>query len=303
MRLWNSAANAALFSTTLLRNMVRGKTGMTSRNWIRHITRTLLTVCGLLALAVLLAAMPSRRSPALPQQESSPAQAPAPQATEHTNAMQHDQMPGMDMSDEKHSEGNAVNDMMHRHHHVAGPHMRLTAPRPRNKADEQRAAQLAAQLREAIAKYKDYHVALADGYKIFLPGVPQPEYHFTSYWHGFLEALTFDPARPTSLLYKKVSGGYELVGAMYTMPKSATEEQLNARVPLSVAQWHLHTNLCLPPRGQKKSADWTRFGLHGSISTQRACAAAGGRFRPSIFGWMVHVYPFEDSPEKIFGMH
>src|SRR5271165_1668128 len=78
----------------------------------------------------------------------------------------------------------------------------------------------------AIPNYKDYHVALNDGYKIFLPNVPQPEYHFTNYTNGFLEAFTFDPARPTSLLYKKATDGYELVGAMYTMPKRANEEQL-----------------------------------------------------------------------------
>jgi hypothetical protein len=90
---------------------------------------------------------------------------------------------------------------------------------------------------------------------------------------------------------------------MYTMPKRATEDQLNARVPLSVAMWHLHTNLCMPPRAQVRNADWTKFGLKGSIATQDACDAAGGRFRPSIFGWMVHVYPYEDSLDKIFVMH
>ena len=73
-----------------------------------------------------------------------------------------------------------------------------------------------------------------------MPDIPQPEYHFTSYKNGFLEAFTFDPARPTSLLYKKTSAGYELVGAMYTMPKRASEDQLNVRVPLSIASWHLH---------------------------------------------------------------
>jgi len=94
-----------------------------------------------------------------------------------------------------------------------------------------------------------------------------------------------------------------LVGAMYTMPKRATEEQLDARVPLSVAMWHLHTNLCMPPRAQLRNADWTKFGLKGSIATQDACDAAGGRFRPSIFGWMVHVYPYEESLDKVFVMH
>ncbi|HEV7512500.1 MAG TPA: hypothetical protein VGO27_12450, partial [Candidatus Acidoferrum sp.] len=130
-----------------------------------------------------------------------------------------------------------------------------------------------------------------------------PEYHFTSYKNGFLGAFNFDPSRPTSLLYKKTSGGYELVGAMYTMPKRATEDQLNARVPLSIASWHLHTNLCLPPRDQLRTADFTKFGLKGAIATQDACDAAGGRFQPSIFGWMVHVYLYEDSLDKIFAMH
>ena len=90
---------------------------------------------------------------------------------------------------------------------------------------------------------------------------------------------------------------------MYTMPKRATEDQLNARVPLGIASWHLHTNLCLPPHDQMRSADFTKFGLKGSIATQDACEAAGGRFQPSIFGWMVHVYPYEDSLDKIFAMH
>jgi len=90
---------------------------------------------------------------------------------------------------------------------------------------------------------------------------------------------------------------------MYTMPKRATEEQLNGRVPLSVAMWHLHTNLCMPPKDRAKTADWTKFGLQGSISTQDACDAAGGNFHSSVFGWMVHVYPYEDSLDKIFAMH
>src|SRR5229473_2043575 len=85
--------------------------------------------------------------------------------------------------------------------------------------DAARAAEIVTQLRAGIEKYKDYHVALNEGYKIFLPNLPQPEYHFTKYVNGFLEAFSFDPARPTSLLYKKTSDGYELVGAMYTMPK------------------------------------------------------------------------------------
>src|SRR5437879_1783174 len=131
----------------------------------------------------------------------------------------------------------------------------------------------------------------------------QHQYHLTNYWNGFLEGFSVDPARPTSLLYRKTADGYELVGAMYTMLKRATEEQLNARVPLSVATWHLHTNLCMPQKGQFRNADWTKFGLKGSIATQEGCDAANGRFQPVIFGWLVHLYPFEDSLDQVFAIH
>ncbi len=200
---------------------------------------------------------------------------------------------------DKNVEQGAVSSMTPGHHRM-GPHMKMTASRPQRPEDLARADELVKTLRGALHKYRDYRVALADGFQPFLPNIPQPQYHFTNYWHGFLEAFAFDPARPTSLLYRKTPGGYELVGAMYTMPKNATQEQLHERVPLSVASWHLHTNLCLPPAEAGARADWTKFGLAGSIATPESCAKAGGRFLPSVFGWMVHVYPFETSREKIF---
>jgi hypothetical protein len=252
-------------------------------------------------VTVLLAAMPGHHAPAAQSQESQ--QPPPVKQTQQLQSQAMDpNMPGMDMDDAKANEAHAVHDMTPgQHAHSA--HMHMTAPRPQTPEDVARAKEIVDQLREGIEKYKDYRVALADGYKIFLPNLKQPEYHFTNYRNGFLEAFTFEPSRPTSLLYKRTSTGYELVGAMYTMPKRATEDQLNERVPLSVATWHLHTNLCMPPLGQRRHADWTKFGLRGSIATQEACDAAGGRFHPVIFGWMVHVYPFEDSSDKIFAMH
>ncbi|HYL61700.1 MAG TPA: hypothetical protein VE077_03685 [Candidatus Methylomirabilis sp.] len=249
----------------------------------------------ILFVTILLAAMPGHHAPA---------QTPAPpQSTQQPPSAQSKDMAGMDMGDAKSSEKAAVEDMTPGHHDARSLHMFMTSMRPETSEDAQRAQEVVAQLRAGIEKYRDYHVALNDGFKIFLPNLPQKEYHFTSYRNGFLEAFTFDPARPTSLLYKKTATGYELVGAMYTMPKRATEDQLNGRIPLSVATWHLHTNLCMPPRDQLRHADWTKFGLQGSIATQEACDAAGGRFHPVIFGWMVHVYPFEDSADRIFAMH
>ena len=220
--------------------------------------------------------------------------------------MDHD-MPGMKMgqgADEKdqQTEHGAMDAMSHMHHHQMGPHMYMTKLRTATPQDWAKADEIAGELRESIEKYKDYHVALADGFRIFMPNLPQAEYHFTNYYNGFLESFSFDPTRPTSLLYKKTKTGYDLIGAMYTMPKRVSEEQLNERVPLSVAQWHLHTKLCMPRQGTSAATPtWTKFGLQGSILTKEACTEAGGTFYPVIFGWMVHVYPFEDSREKIWG--
>ena len=180
-------------------------------------------------------------------------------------------------------------------------HMRMTALRPANAADEKRAAEIVATLRQSIAKYEDYHVALAEGFRIFAPSVPQKHYHFTSGRNAIRAQFVFDPARPTSLLYKKTADGYQLEGAMYTAQRRYTEAQLNARVPLSIARWHQHVDFCLPPRGgAMRQADWKQFGLEGSISTEQACQAAGGRWFPVVFGWMVHVYPFESDPANIW---
>jgi hypothetical protein len=262
---------------------------------VQVLTKTGMLLGALFVFTLLLAALPAHRAPV---QEASTQESSA-----QSPEVDHGSMSGMDMSDEDANEKAAVHDMTPGHHDAHSQHMMMTTMRAQTPEDVQRAKGIVAQLRAGIEKYRNYHVALDEGFKIFMPNVPQPEYHFTSYRNGFLEAFTFDPGRPTSLLYRKTQTGYELVGAMYTMPKRASEDQLNARVPLSVATWHLHTNLCMPPRAQLRNADWSKFGLKGSIATQDACDAAGGRFRPSIFGWMVHVYPYEDSLDKIFAMH
>jgi hypothetical protein len=209
-------------------------------------------VAAVLVFAILLAALPAHRAPAQSQGSAQESSAGA--------EADHDSMPGMNMTDEHANEKAAVHEMTAGHADAHSVHMTMTQMRAENPEDEQRATEIVVQLRAGIEKYRDYHVALNDGFKIFMPNVPQPEYHFTSYRNGFMEAFTFDPGRPTSLLYRKTPDGYELVGAMYTMPKRATEEQLNARVPLSVAMWHLHTNLCMPGRTDLRTADWSKFG-------------------------------------------
>ncbi len=191
---------------------------------------------------------------------------------------------------------------------MAHLHMRMTPLRPANPGDSARAARLASNIRAALAKYHDVHAALADGYEEFLPNVPQQVYHFTSWRNAVAESFRFDPAQPTSLLYRKgADGSYTLVGAMYTEPRRASEHDLDQRVPLSVAQWHQHVNLCVPPRGE--SARWTEardgkpvFGPASPIATEAACSAVGGHFIPHLFGWMVHANVFaSDDPAVVWG--
>ena len=215
----------------------------------------------------------------------------------NTTAMQ--EMPGMGSDGSAH----AMHSMEGRHVDM-GPHMRMTTLRDLRSGDAERAQQVADAARKVAEKYQDYKVALADGYKIFLPNLPQKQYHFTNYWYGFEAGRHFNPDHPTSLLYEKQDNGYKLIGVMYTAPKTATEDQLDDRIPLSIAQWHAHVNMCIPPDDRKKEL-WgpnAKFGLAGSITTRQECDDAGGRFQPQIFGWMVHVYPFEQKPEDVWSV-
>ena len=181
-----------------------------------------------------------------------------------------------------------------------GPHFKWTELRPAAPGDAERAEEIVRTLRGELEKYRDYQAAIEAGYKPFLKDTPQPQVHFTNYRLGMQAAFRFDPAQPTSLLYRKKGEGFELIGAMYTAPQRTTEEELNARIPLSVVQWHQHVNICLPPLGSGKQANWRVFGPAGSIATEAECEEAGGRFKAVLFGWMVHVNPFEETAEKIW---
>lgn len=187
------------------------------------------------------------------------------------------------------------------HQHME-KHMRWTAPRTESPEDLTRANEIVATLRSSLDRYKDYKAAVADGYEPFLPDLDLPMYHFTNYRRSIAAAFSFDPEKPSSLLYRKHATGYELIGVMYTAPRRFSEEELHKRVPLSIARWHQHVNICLPSGSaiERAQADWTRFGPAGSIATESECKEANGRWQPVLFGWMVHVYPFEETREKIW---
>ncbi|MEO8451426.1 MAG: hypothetical protein ABI647_16655 [Gemmatimonadota bacterium] len=123
----------------------------------------------------------------------------------------------------------------------------------------------------------------------------QRTFHYTKTSNAIGAALRFDPAAPTSLLYRPdAHGKLVLVGAMYTAPARVSEDELDRRFPLSIASWRQHVNLCLPKKGDEQRWLETRggkmlFGPEGSIATEADCAEANGRFVPVPFGWMLHV--------------
>jgi hypothetical protein len=190
---------------------------------------------------------------------------------------------------------------------VEEAHMRMTALTQPAPGDAAQAAEVLAALRTGLEPYADYHRALADGFTIFAPNLPQRVYHFSNRQRALVSAFHFNPAEPTSLLYEKTSDGYRLIGAMYTAPRWVSLAELNKRVPLSMAQWHEHTNWCLPKQGEmarlgERNADGRPlFGGRGTITTGAGCSAAGGRFFPQAFGWMLHIYPFASNEGDVWG--
>jgi len=224
----------------------------------------------------------------------------------HDMSSMKDMPMGAEKGGDKDSDSDASLHVMHsmEGHMDMGPHMKMTAPRQLKPGDAARAQQVVEAARKASEKYTDYHVALADGFKIFHPELPQKMYHFTNYGYAMEAAFRFNLEHPTSLLYEKHGDAYKLIGVMYTAPKRFTEDDLDQRIPLSVALWHEHVNFCAAPPGRKSEylSPHTQFGLHGSITTQEACDAAGGTFHPVIFNWMVHVYPFEKNQASIWSV-
>src|SRR5579884_3616138 len=140
-----------------------------------------------------------------------------------------------------------------------GPHMKMTAYRPATAQDMARVEAIVQNAHACFDKYRDYHLALRDGYRIFAPDVAQ--------------------------------GGYQFVGVMYSAPANDTEDQLNQFIPLSITPWHLHTNICLPAGDTSTFLfpNNSLFGLTGTIATKAQCDKLGGTFYSSLFGWMVHI--------------
>ncbi len=227
-------------------------------------------------------------------------------------------MPGMDMSGKgaggaktAGSDADSMRDMADMKN--MGPsmaamagHMAMTPRRPVEPGDEERAKAVVATAKATMERYKDYKKAVADGYVMANPTVDQPQFHFNNDANAKLADTQFDPAKPTALLYRRTpSQRFKLEGVMYTARPDATADELNQRIPLSVARWHEHVNFCGAPadKVQEYHGDHPKFGMFGSIRTKEACDAEHGTFLPYVFTWMIHVFPYEGNEKDVFSMN
>src|SRR6202522_1441015 len=122
-------------------------------------------------------------------------------------------MEGMDMGGMEMGSGHDMSQMsddgamMDHDMHMGGNmknmslHMAYTDLRAANPADKARAAVLVTDLQHALAKYKNYHVAEADGFKPFHPEIKQQKVvHFTRNWSGLKASVAFNPDRKSTRL-------------------------------------------------------------------------------------------------------
>jgi hypothetical protein len=209
-------------------------------------------------------------------------------------------MPGMDMGDNADMSGMGPSMAA-----MAG-HMYMTPLRPKQPGDTEKAIAVVAAAKATMERYKDHRKALLDGYVIANPKLKQPQYHFMNQANTREADLHFDPSKPTALLYRRTpTQEYKLEGVMYTTSPDATEDELNQRVPLSIARWHRHINYCAAPEDRIKDyqSAHPKFGMFGSINTEEACAAERGIFHAHIFTWMVHIFPYEPDFKEVFSMN
>ena len=155
-------------------------------------------------------------------------------------------------------------------------------------ADHARVDAVLAATRAATARYQDVPLALAAGYTHSTPFFPTA--HYSNYLYAGVAAVgTFDPARPTSLLYVKIAWKPSLAGVMYTAPAADTPAQLAHLLPSTLVSWHQHLNVCY--LGQA-----VQVGV-----APDACTTRGGRWAPKS-QWMLHAWLYLANPDGTFAI-
>jgi hypothetical protein len=142
-------------------------------------------------------------------------------------------------------------------------------------------AALLEKARRAPEKYKDVHLAAADGYQAIGPDVPGMGIHYIGSKGG--------AGQPPILLHEKdpsVAGGYQRVGvrSLLSAVEGPDGQPQEGPFPKALAPWHRHANNCvLADRSVR------------SHLSDNQCSAQGGHF-PAKSQWMVDAWIWKDSP-------
>jgi hypothetical protein len=176
-------------------------------------------------------------------------------------------------------------------HSAMSEHMAWSDTRLATDADRERAREIVKTLQTALAKYKDYHVAEAHGFRPFHPELRQDIYHFTRWQNGLKAAFTFDPAEPTSLLYKKTSHDGYAWSARCTPRRAESVKRSSISACRSELRDGIGTstfasrprNSARPPTG-RSSASTARL-----RPRRRATRQADGSIRRSSDGWCTSI--------------
>jgi hypothetical protein len=168
---------------------------------------------------------------------------------------------------------------------------------------------IVARLRAAIRPFMDTGAAIAAGYRKVPPFEGQLMFHFGSVDREYAEARDLNPERPSNLVYRRGSDGrLHLAGAMFIAPEESGADELDRRLPTSLAQWHRHGLLCraAPGFGLRSLAlrrdGHPLFGSDSPVASQAACDSIGGVFSAVDGPWMAHVFVFDgESQDAIWG--
>jgi hypothetical protein len=141
-------------------------------------------------------------------------------------------------------------------------------------------------------KYPTTEAAEAAGYRNTTSDVPFMGMHYLNF--DMVRKGTFEPDRPTGLLFSKVDDGPpKLVGVWFLLLPGVggnTREQQPAGFAGDLDMWHAHIGLCL-------------VGTSGASEgeTRESCAEKGGNFTADL-RWMMHVWvaPDFDNPQGTF---
>jgi hypothetical protein len=147
-------------------------------------------------------------------------------------------------------------------------------------------------IRAAMKRYRDVHVALAEGWHKEHQDWPEIGSHFyrAGDWAGSFPARPeLDPLDPEFLMYSKLlTGEWKLVAVAYVVDQALYPDP---PTELTGAVYHEHVWNCIADGEELEEEDW------GVISREE-CDIMGGRWSPGGV-WMTHVW-LVDNPNGIF---